>query len=172
VLPIYPSLAVLGGFGAIEAGRRLGAVGARVQLGWALVVLVAVGFQLSRAADESSLLAAEDVRTTALHWIVDNLPPGSRIVREGYTPEVPGDRFRASDIWRAIDKDPAWYRAEGVDYLVLGNFMNGRYFDDPQKYATQVAQYRALMDSGTLVARFNGPLLATRAGVIEVYKLR
>lgn len=196
VLPIYPSLAVLGGFGAVEAGRRLArltwssgrggvhgesarpraharaTVGARAQVAWAVVALLAVGVQLSRAADESSLLAAEDVRTTALRWIVATLPPGSRIVREGYTPEVPGDRFRATEIWRAIDKEPAWYRDEGVEYLILGNFMNGRYFEDPEKYAAQVAQYRALMNAGTPVARFTGPLLATRAGVIEVYQLR
>lgn len=169
VLPMYPFLAILAGAGAITIYHR---ISQKRRLAWAAIVLVGASYQLTAAADESSLLASEDVRTTALRWIESTLPPGSRIVREGYTPEINGERFRVTILWRAIDQEPTWYRAESVDFLVLGNFLHGRYFDAPDRYPAQVAQYRALMDGGERIARFEGPLLATRAGIVDVYKLR
>jgi hypothetical protein len=135
------------------------------------VVVLGIGAQLLVSADESSLLAAEDVRTTALHWIEASLPPGSRIVREGYTPQINGERFRVTEVWRAIDRDPGWYRSEQIDYLVLGNLMYGRYFREPEMYAGQVAQYRALTGRATLVRSFEGPALGGRGGVVDVYRL-
>jgi hypothetical protein len=171
VLPMYPFLALLGGWGAVEAARRLHGLRRPLAAAWIGLVAIGIGAQLLASADESSLLAAEDVRTTALRWIEVSLPPGARIVREGYTPEINGERFRVTEVWRAIDKEPAWYRAERVDYLVLGNLMYGRYFKEPQKYAAQVGQYRALTERATLVGSFDGPALGGRGGVVEVWRL-
>src|SRR5207247_11435653 len=69
VLPMYPFLALLGGWGAVEAARRLAGARWLARAAWVGVVLVGIGAQLAASADESALLAAEDVRTTALHWI-------------------------------------------------------------------------------------------------------
>jgi hypothetical protein len=171
VLPMYPFLALLGGWGAVEAARRLGGLRSPLTAVWVGLVAIGIGAQLLASADESSLLAAEDVRTTALRWIEASLPPGARIVREGYTPEINGERFRVTELWRAIDKEPGWYRAERIDYLVLGNLMYGRYFKEPQKYAAQVGQYRALTARATLVGTFQGPALGGRGAVVEVWRL-
>lgn len=172
VLPMYPYLAILGGYGALAAGAWLLARRPALAAALAAIVLAGLLVQLSGAFERSWSLASEDARTTTRSWIVANLPPGSRIVREGYTPALPEDRFRVTEVWRAIDKPLTWYADERVDYVVLSNFMNQRYFDDPARYARQVADYRALMARGERVARIEGPMLGTWVGALEIYRLR
>ncbi len=172
VLPMYPAMAIIAAYGTIEAGHWIAQRKPKFVRAWIAVVAIGLTAQLIGSGDRSMSFASEEVRTTALNWINENVPEQSRVVREGYTPEIPQDRFRVSDIWRAIDKDPKWYEDEGVEYLVLGSYLSGRYLHFPDRYPTQVEQYRALTDRGLLIKRFRGPMLGNWDGEIDVFQLR
>lgn len=45
----------------------------------------------------------------------------------------------------------AWYRRQGVQYLVVSEFMYGRYLAEPDKYPTESAFYDALLARPALV---------------------
>jgi 4-amino-4-deoxy-L-arabinose transferase-like glycosyltransferase len=66
-------------------------------------------------------LAQPETRTVALAWIEANLPANSRIAREEYTPQVPGNRYRVSYDWSLAERDYSWYLNQQVDYLVLSS---------------------------------------------------
>jgi 4-amino-4-deoxy-L-arabinose transferase-like glycosyltransferase len=171
LLPILPFVAVLGGHGVVQVWRLASRDRAR-SVAWVVLLTLGLGYQLIGAARYSQLLTAEDARTTALRWIEANVPPGSRLVREGYTPHVPADRYRVTELWRAIDQDPSWYRAEYVDYVVLGNLMYGRFYADPARYAEQVAKYDRLLGQVELVKRIEGPMQGVPDGKVDIYRLK
>jgi hypothetical protein len=171
LLPVYPFLAVLGGYGAVALVRSAAARGSAFGAAAAAFATIALAFQLTFAVQYSALLAAGDVRDMALRWIEANVPAGTRVVREGYTPVVPGDRYRVTELWRAIDQDPAWYRAENVEYLVLGKLMYGRFYADPARYEPQIEQYDRLLAGATLVQRVEGPIVGTPNGEVDIYRL-
>jgi 4-amino-4-deoxy-L-arabinose transferase-like glycosyltransferase len=169
LVPMVPYLALLGAYGAVRTiaalpGRRA------VRLG-GLVLSLGLVFQLVQSADYGAVLAAGDVRDAADRWIAQHVPAGARIVREGYTPYLREDRYRVTELWRAIDKDPAWYRQEQIEYLVLGSFMYGRFFADPQRYAEQVGRYEQLLAGATLLQRVEGGIAGARGARVEVYRL-
>lgn len=73
-----------------------------------------------------------DTRTAALRWIESNVPAGSSIVREAFTPQVPADRYRASQIFQLTRKSLDDYRALGVDYLVASSYQFDRFGGYPE----------------------------------------
>lgn len=170
LLPLMPSLSLLGGWAAAEGARRLVSRQAWAAWVWRAIIVGALMFQLGKSADLSAAFAEEDVRTTALHWIDANLPPGSRIVREDYTPFISEDRFRVTALPRAIDRDPRWYHDEGVEYLVLSSLRSGRYFLDPARYHTQVAMYQKLLASAHVIREFHGADIGVRGNVVIIYR--
>jgi 4-amino-4-deoxy-L-arabinose transferase-like glycosyltransferase len=169
LVPMVPYLALLGAYGAVcsiqwLARRRALAVGA-------VVLAAGLAFQLVQAADYSAVLASGDVRDAADRWMAQHVPAGSRVVREGYTPFLPPERYRVTELWRAIDQDPAWYQREGVEYLVLGSFMYGRFFAEPARYAEQVGRYQRLLANATLLQRIEGSIAGARGARVDVYRL-
>ena len=121
--------------------------------------LVALGIALLyapslRTIKQAVALTTIDSRTTAREWINSNLPEHSLVAVESYAPFVSPARFRVTQSERAIDRPPAWYVRNGVDYVVLSQGMFGRYFDDPKHYAADALRYVELVKSMALVKRF------------------
>lgn len=170
LLPIIPGLSLLAGWAVLEVGRILFDHNRRMTSVWFAAVAVALLFQFQIALNQSLLFAQEDVRTVALHWVEANIPRGSRIVREDYTPDVPGDQYRVTVLGRAIDRDRSWYQKEGVEYVIVSNFRFARYFHNPRRYHVQVAQYQQLFSSTQLVRSFYGPEIASHGGEVIIYR--
>ena len=72
-----------------------------------------------------------DTRTVALKSIEGNLPPGSAIVREEFTPQLPAPEFRSSWVFELRGRPLADYRRLGVEYLITSSFNFDRYRDRP-----------------------------------------
>ena len=53
-----------------------------------------------------------------------------------------------------IDHPPAWYVTNGFEYLVFGEYMYGRFYSEPDRYASEVSQYEALFDTFDTVKIF------------------
>lgn len=170
LLPLLPGLSLLAGWASLRVGRLLPTRAAWMGGVWSAVIAAIVLFQLGVTLNRSLLFGQEDVRTVALNWMEANIPRGSRIVREDYTPVVPADQYRVTVLARAIDRDPSWYRREGVEYVILSNFRFGRYFHEPDRYHAQVAQYQHLFSLSQPVRTFRGPEVGAPGGEVVIYR--
>jgi Dolichyl-phosphate-mannose-protein mannosyltransferase len=106
LLPAFPALALLAGLAVVRAVDALGRrPRARVALGAALcTALLAQGLFYSVHVDR--VLSRDDARNQARAWMVDNIPPQSKVVVE---PIVPDAWFADPDV-----NDAATARARGL----------------------------------------------------------
>ena len=104
-------------------------------------------------------LKSPNSRDLAREWIVENLPPGSSIALERYSPYVDPKKYHVEALWQLNKKPPEWFKEARVDYIIASGRMYGRFFRDPVKYSTQHEQYRNIFSSFKEIKRFkvNGP---------------
>jgi hypothetical protein len=166
-LPLTPFVFLLAvGLLAELAGRlgEIGSRGKRIAAGAALALVLAAGLlvPLSRALAFNRTLVGPDARESSRVWIEANLPAGSRIALESYSPYLSRDRYQLAFLSRAVDQPPDWYAASGLQYLVLSEGMYGRYLRDPARYPEQAAAYQALFARFSEVRRFpDGPWMVS-----------
>lgn len=147
LLPALPPLAVFAGVGAASAGawlwsrwragRRLRTVAA------AAAALLLVAVPAVPAVTGSLAMAAPSTRELAREWMVSRLPPGSFVLREEYTPNLPGTYFLSWKSRFAARVPLQVARAEGVDYLVLASTAYSRFFDPAARSAEHHEVYLA-----------------------------
>ena len=123
-----------------------------------IAILLIVSWPAWQAAQVNERFSEDDVRTQVTQWMEAELPAGSRIVGEYYSPLLEDSRhdFRWVDL--AIDLPIAWYLAN-ADYLVLVENRYGGFYLDPSRYPTQIAAYEAMTTQFTLVKEFQGGAL-------------
>jgi hypothetical protein len=109
---------------------------------------------ISKTAENIVRISIEDSRKTARVWINKNLPLGAKIAVESYAPFIDPVRFSVEGVPQMIDHPPHWYVENGFEYLVFGQDMYRRYFAEPEKYPTQVSQYKSFFDQFTLLRKF------------------
>jgi 4-amino-4-deoxy-L-arabinose transferase-like glycosyltransferase len=120
----------------------------------AALVLVIVGLMSSLSAQDSLRLNTVDSRETARVWIAENLPSGTKVALESYAPFVDPDRFSVQGFFRMIDHTPEWYVEQGFEYLVFAEGIFGRFYAEPERYATEIAQYDAFFERFELIQLF------------------
>ena len=118
------------------------------------VVLVAIGPPAYRSFAHAIELTKPDGRDAAQVWIEENLPAGSRITLEGYTPYVSPGAYVVNGVTMMIEHPLEWYIDQEAEYLVFGQEMFGRYYKDPERYGEEIARYERLFDETRLVAKF------------------
>jgi Dolichyl-phosphate-mannose-protein mannosyltransferase len=74
---------------------------------------------------------ATDTRSIAYDWMVQHLPRHAIVAREQYTPQVRPDQFRLRNHDGLYQRDIAWYRQQGVRYVVASGEIDRRYLDNP-----------------------------------------
>jgi hypothetical protein len=67
-----------------------------------------------------------------------------------------------------IDHPLAWYTDQGVQYLLFGEGMYGRFYREPTRYPTEIAQYDDLFSRLTQVQTFPEP---NDRVTVRVYKI-
>ncbi len=158
ILPVIPFIVILG---AQLAGRlkewvqRL-PVPRMVQGGVMVILAIALAvppLRASAATDE--FILRSDGREHAREWIGSTLPQGTRIALEAYSPYVDRQKYIATGFYGLIEQTPAWYVANGYEYLVFSQGSFGRYFADPVRYADQIQRYNAFFVRFPLAARFD-----------------
>ncbi|MCL4486891.1 MAG: glycosyltransferase family 39 protein [Chloroflexi bacterium] len=125
------------------------------------------------AADRA--LGVTDSRETARAWISGNLPAGSRIAVEGYSPYVDPARYSVHGEFSMIDRSPDWYVQNGYEYLVFSYGAYGRYYENPDQYSDAKNQYDAFFARFPEVKRFddNGyPVRILKTNVAGLPSLR
>lgn len=158
LIPILPWIACLAAAAAWFSLQRL----RRLAPGWmaavvaASVILIPIGWPAWTAATSSISRARTTTRVLAREWIIDNLPPGTRITQEWYGAALTETGFVVTEIHDigSAPGGPLGLFEDGADYLVVSSDMYDRYFREPGRYERQLAVYNGLFTEGDLVARF------------------
>jgi 4-amino-4-deoxy-L-arabinose transferase-like glycosyltransferase len=164
-LPILPVLAILAGTCLDRAITyfqvRIGHTTRASLAAWLLacaVVLAVLCWPAWQTLQINLRFSQDDVRTRVTYWLEEQLPPGSRIVGEYYSPLLVNSKHHFSWVDRAIDLPLAWYQ-ENADYVVFVENRYGGFYLDPQRYPAQIAAYQAMFAQFTLVKEFQGGAL-------------
>jgi 4-amino-4-deoxy-L-arabinose transferase-like glycosyltransferase len=158
MLPIYPAMMLLAAVpiaGAMRAGERDHPRRAHVFVAGMILIAAAPSFG---DASSARLLAQRDTRLVARDWIIENLPPGSRLALESYAPPFhTGDGFPMSQPFSLTDHPLETYCGDGVEYLLLSSLNAEHYFaDDAERFADERAWYERLDSRTRVVARIDG----------------
>ncbi len=157
LIPAYPYLAVLAAYAAIELLDWLGATRLgqqRLVVPFAAAVLL--GFlivpPLQRAIRFDVEVTRRDTGSYAREWIERNLPAGTHIALERFTPVLDGSRYVLTRETKLVDRSVQSYRDDGVQYLVVASLAYDRFGPEHN----QTRSYQKLFALCPLVAEFPG----------------
>jgi 4-amino-4-deoxy-L-arabinose transferase-like glycosyltransferase len=158
LLPIIPCVLILAAM-FVAYLRSADSVLSRVSSGLrtsliAACVVAMIATPLYSTVARAVQLQRVDSRTTAREWIDANLPRGSVLLVESYSPYADPDRFAIVRSERAIDHPLSWFSEQGIEYVVLSQVMYARYFRAPFDHPSDTARYVALMKQFQLVKGF------------------
>jgi len=167
-LPLLPCMFVFAaahiGWLADRASRN--ASYARAWAGRAVLVgslLVIPIMRLPATAPPGDSLA---MHAAAREWVAHHVATDAPVVVESYGPYLDPQRFTVLGIGSIIQHDPQWYVDNKVAYVIASAGMYGRYYQDPQRYAAEVAHYDAFF------ARFEQAYqVRAKHGELRIYRV-
>ena len=116
---------------------------------------VCMGYSFYASAKKNNALTIIDSRETARIWIDQNLPRGSKIALEAYSPYIEKSHFSLCGKNKIIEAHPAWYIANKFDYLIFSAGMFKRFYDNPKLYKQQIHRYDLFFKTFDPVKNFN-----------------
>ncbi|MFQ5477867.1 MAG: glycosyltransferase family 39 protein [Candidatus Krumholzibacteriia bacterium] len=148
-LPVLPFVYLFFAIGASDLWQRA----ERLERGRAptlslVLVLVVAGLSVpayhtaQEALRPNQLLARENSR----RWIAQNIPAGSRVALEAYSPFVDPQRYEVRAVPLLIQIPLQSYR-RNFDYVIAAQRSYGRFFHHPERYHDQMQSYRNLFAS-------------------------
>ncbi|MCB9422596.1 MAG: glycosyltransferase family 39 protein [Ardenticatenaceae bacterium] len=120
-----------------------------------MVTAVTIIIPLNTTIKTGRRITAVDSRETARVWIAENLPPGAKITFESYAPYIDPGQFTVQYINDMKVNPLEVYKADGTDYLVFSAGSYRRFFNDPERYANEIAIYEQLWSQLESVKIFN-----------------
>ncbi len=143
---------------------------------WAAAALIAVsvGLPLWRVTLQEIGFRRESTRQLASLWIYHNLPHGSRIFKERYTPNIHRKTFEVGTTHWIGSYSVEDLRGHDLDYVVLARTAYQRFLDPELHFeayhATVERNYRDIFARLELVKAFEpGPL--RRGPLIKIYRV-
>ncbi len=168
IIQLLPLFTLFAGAGLVAIGRRL-KHGAGQKAVWASALLLALlpGYQ---SVLQNLRQFNPSTRILARKWIIENIPPGSRIDQEWYTAPLGGTEFvTRKALTLSVAGSLEYFRKKGVPYVVVSSAVYARYFAEPSRCAEQVRFYNQLDKEGTLLQEFKPS--KTRGGpTIKIYR--
>ena len=116
------------------------------------------------------LRANPSTQVVARLWIIEHLPPGSRIAAEWYTAPLKQTGFDVGVQFSLANHSVEDYARSGFRYLLVSSSIYDLYFNEPTRYPTEVAFYRSLPSKCRLLEQLEPS--ATHGGpTVQVYEL-
>jgi hypothetical protein len=123
--------------------------------GLAGLVAISIGYLGYQSARFDVYQTMPDGREYARQWIVSTVPAETHIAAESYAPFIDPQNYRV-DYFNGLKSNvPEWYAAQGYDLLVFSSGAYQRFYQNPELYPAEIAQYEALFSRFPLVAEFN-----------------
>ncbi len=159
ILPMLPFVHLLAAIFLVDlaawiANRARLPRRAALAVSLALAALMAFVPATQTLAANTRLMQA-DARDSARVWLVANLPAGTRIATEAYTPYLDTRQYVLYGIDALVDREPDWYAEQGFEYLVASSGMYGRFYAEPERYAEWIDQYDQIFDRYPGIKRFS-----------------
>ena len=184
IVAIIPFLAIFSGasvYAFVDMLRRRAvrwtpAMARRARIG-SSVVAAALTFgilygQIARAREEIRLITLPDTRWVSLQWIQANLPLGTRIGREHYTPPIEAftDRYDVEYLgYFAVARQPN--AIEMLDYMVVSGQDYERYVNQPADYPAEAEAYNEFFARNELVKEFVPDRRTLGGPTIRIYRV-
>jgi 4-amino-4-deoxy-L-arabinose transferase-like glycosyltransferase len=140
LLPIVPYLSIAAGLLLVRAIERwtrgrptFGGISTTLlTIGLVMIAVFAAlapGYAASYA--EGRRMGSPDTRTVARDWLLANVPRKSIVAREQYTPQLTPDEYRLRNHDFLWQRNWAWYREQGVRYLITSSLVYARFYENP-----------------------------------------
>ncbi|MEA3385450.1 MAG: glycosyltransferase family 39 protein [Thermodesulfobacteriota bacterium] len=195
VIPVVPFLCVFAAHTLYRISDWVGRHSTPV-LGVLVSVGLTVGFVTPLVkADlvQGRELSNKDTRTLAREWILDNIPTGSRILVEKYTPHLPKERYvflqakngypaevDTSKIHKSVFtpgftklgtlKDPQKVMEKNVQYMVLSNWYERFLAEEDEHSKIVAANYETLMSMATKIYEVRSTPGENSGPTIRIYR--
>ncbi|MCB8959120.1 MAG: glycosyltransferase family 39 protein [Ardenticatenales bacterium] len=117
-------------------------------------VFLSTTYLVYRTAESNIRKTTIDARELARQWIETNVPAGTSVAMESYSPFLSPSKYSLDYFPTLINNSPDWYRQERYDLLVFSSDQYARFYADPDRYAEQVSMYDALWESFPEVKQF------------------
>ncbi len=171
-LPLLPILYIWAGIGIVAVSAWLPERWRMVsRFGLTAAMLVVPLMSVVELVRQNFIIP--DTRVMAWHWLAENLPAGSIVVREDRTPDLEhvNPAFRIFPTTGAFDSRTFQeWRAEKVDYFLIGTLRE--YYGSNAAHFPEIAeQYEILQQQGHLVAWFIGDGRTVNGPPVWIYRI-
>lgn len=158
----------------------------------ALLLLLVVYPIFSATVQNGRELAGEHTRTQAANWMLENIPNGSQVLMEIYTPILPKNQYqffyvKDGDLAEFIPdnsykllfkaggrigeiKDVDSILSQGTDYIVMSH-MYDRFAAEGDNYSDIARTYEDVMNLGELIYEVNPTPGVNKGNQIRIYKI-
>src|SRR5262249_16159790 len=116
-------------------------------------------------------ISGTSTQQVAYRWILQNIPPGSRIAIEKYDIRLPIPALKSEHVLRLTDQSHEDYVRQGYQYIVASSQVFGPVFESPQQSADLYGKYRQLFDQSKEVFVVK-PEGGRRGPELRIYKLQ
>ncbi len=119
------------------------------------IVAVLLAWPVYRTVNGIINRTQPDIRELSRTWISENIPAGSQIAVEPYSPYLNPDMYVIQGMGNIYEPGPDWFIENGFDYLIFSSYYYDRYYLDPDRYSYEASQYDRLFEQFSLVKRFD-----------------
>jgi 4-amino-4-deoxy-L-arabinose transferase-like glycosyltransferase len=168
MLPVLPFFAIASSVLLVNLTEKLKWRGILIPILSAIFIIQPLVY----ASYSDYLLTQKDTRTIAKDWVEQNIPVGSKIIMEGYSPPLTAERqYLQNWIPPKTMLEPylviqlptkgapiyplSYYREQGYDYLIIASYTYLRYWVRPELNPEAIEFYKSLPQETKLVATFS-----------------
>ncbi len=168
---MMPFLALLAALFLVEMVRRIPRIKKRENLMISSLLFVLLLPSIYRVSLADYFLWQRDTRKIAEEWVKRNIPQGSKIIRESYSPGIYGkDGYEVNLIWSLSNSSLEEYRRSGVEYLIASSIMYGR-FASPRYHPRRRNFYKSLDSECLLLKKFETKPAFFNNPTVKIYRI-
>lgn len=176
LFPILPAIALIASYSldriTIYISKNL-QLSSRIEMRIMLIATLFISaWPLYKVVQLAIQQSNPSTRVLAHHWIIENLPPGSRIAQDTYSAPLHGTNFYVFEpLSIAEARELNDYYSEDYQYLVISSQIYNRFFAEPDRYPAEVSFYNELLNDGVLLQQFE-PNNFQGGPIISIYDIQ
>ncbi|TGM89992.1 ArnT family glycosyltransferase [Leptospira licerasiae] len=129
-----------------------------------LIILLPTTF---KTVENNILRGSPNPRIEAAEWIKSNVPVGSKIAMEHYSPYIDSKEYKLTIFDPIAKHSISWYLDQKFDFIIVSKLAYARYLAKPEKYPSHVRNYDDIFHSLNVIKTFSDE----RKEEIRIYKV-